>query len=284
MRKDVNQFLVAESKRGLSEGTLKKYEIDLNLFFEYMEHKQNIKSLNSVTGEEGQKIIDRYINYLKREGYKPSTINGKIVSINKFLKYLGHEFKAKAIKVQNKMYIENIISEREFERLIRACKENKRDYTIIMTLANTGLRISELLSLTINDTKKESIYIYGKGGKGRELILSPQLKKILNDYIDNYRMKTHKRLLFTGERGALKRNAINKMLLKYQKKTGISKEKMHPHSFRHFYAKYLISKGVGLDIIQTLLGHENINTTSIYTKSSKKELVSIINRNFLASI
>ena len=282
MRKEINQFLGAESKKGLSEGTLKKYEIDLNLFFEYMEHKQNVKSLNSVTDEEGQKIIDRYINYLKREGYKPSTINGKIVSLNKFLKYLGYEFKAKAIKIQNKMYIENIISEREFEKLIRVCKDNVRDYTIIMKLANTGLRISELLSLTINDIKKESIYIYGKGGKGRELILSPQLKKILNNYIENYRMKTHKRLLFTGERGALKRNAINKMLFKYQKKTGISKDKMHPHSFRHFYAKYLINKGVGLDVIQTLLGHENINTTAIYTKSSKKELISIINNNFVA--
>ena len=282
MTDEILNFLNSESTNGLSEGTLKKYQIDINLFFEYMEHKQNIKSLNSVTDEEGQKIIDRYINYLKREGYKPSTINGKIVSLNKFLKYLGYEFKAKAIKIQNKMYIENIISEREFEKLIRACKDNKRDYTIIMTLANTGLRISELLSLTINDTKKESIYIYGKGGKGRELILSPQLKKILNDYIENYRMKTHKRLLFTGERGALKRNAINKMLLKYQKKTGISKDKMHPHSFRHFYAKYLINKGVGLDVIQTLLGHENINTTAIYTKSSKKELISIINNNFVA--
>lgn len=282
MTDEILNFLNSESTNGLSEGTLKKYQIDINLFFEYMEHKQNIKSLNSVTDEEGQKIIDRYINYLKREGYKPSTINGKIVSLNKFLKYLGYEFKAKAIKIQNKMYIENIISEREFEKLIRACKDNKRDYTIIMTLANTGLRVSELLSLTINDTKKESIYIYGKGGKGRELILSPQLKKILNDYIDNYRMKTHKRLLFTGERGALKRNAINKILLKYQKKTGISKEKMHPHSFRHFYAKYLINKGVGLDVVQTLLGHENINTTSIYTKGSKKELLSIINNNFVA--
>lgn len=282
MTDEILNFLNSESTNGLSEGTLKKYQIDINLFFEYMEHKQNIKSLNKITGEEGQKIIDRYINYLKREGYKPSTINGKIVSINKFLKYLGYEFKAKAIKIQNKMYIENIISEREFEKLIRACKNNKRDYTIIMTLANTGLRVSELLTLTINDTKKESIYIYGKGGKGRELILSPQLKKILNDYIDNYRMKTHKRLLFTGERGALKRNAINKILLKYQKKTGISKEKMHPHSFRHFYAKYLINKGVGLDVIQTLLGHENINTTAIYTKSSKKELISIINNNFVA--
>ncbi|XZL30718.1 tyrosine-type recombinase/integrase [Clostridium perfringens] len=282
MKKEINQLLSLENKNGLSEGTLKKYEIDLNLFFEYMEHKQNIKSLDNVTREEGQKIIDRYINYLKREGYKPSTINGKVVSINKFLKYLGYEFKAKAIKIQNKMYIENIISEREFEKIIRACKDNKRDYTIIMTLANTGLRVSELLSLTINDTKKKSIYIYGKGGKGRELILSPQLKKLLNNYIENYRMKTHKRLLFTGERGALKRNAINKMLLKYQKKTGISKEKMHPHSFRYFYAKYLINKGVGLDVIQTLLGHENINTTAIYTKGSKKEIESIINNNFIA--
>lgn len=280
MRKEISQFLSLQNKKGLSDGTLKKYEIDLVLFIEYLEHRQNIKKLNNVSGEEGQKIIDKYINYLKREGYKPSTINGKIVSINKFLKSLGCEFEAKAIRIQKKMYIENIISEREFKKLIRTCKDNKRDYAIVMTLANTGLRISELLSLTIKDPKKESIYIYGKGGKGRELILSPQLKKILNDYIENYRMKTHKRLLFTGERGALKRGSVNKILLKYQKKTGISKEKMHPHSFRHFYAKYLINKGVGLDVVQTLLGHENINTTAIYTKSSKKELISIINNNF----
>lgn len=70
MREEINQFLRVENKKGLSEGTLRKYEIDLNLFFEYMEHKQNIINLNKVTGEEGQKILDRYINYLKREGYK----------------------------------------------------------------------------------------------------------------------------------------------------------------------------------------------------------------------
>ncbi|MDZ4949148.1 tyrosine-type recombinase/integrase, partial [Clostridium perfringens] len=59
---------------------------------------------------------------------------------------------------------------------------------------------------------------------------------------------------------------------------------LHPHAFRHFYAKYLIKNGVSLDIVQTLLGHENINTTSIYTKNSKKELVGIINRTFVSSI
>ena len=282
MKDEIIKFLNNEYDNWLSEGTLKKYETDLKVFFKFMEYKYNRSNIKSITEEEGRNILNKYINYLKREGYKPSSINGKIITINKFFKYLGVNYKAKTIKIQSKMYIENIISEKEFKKLLKACEDNKRDYTIIMTLANTGLRVSELLSLTVNDISKESIYIYGKGGKGRELILSPQLKKILNDYIENYRMKTHKRLLFTGERGALKRNAINKILSKYQQKTGISKEKMHPHSFRHFYAKYLINQNIGLDLVKTLLGHENINTTAIYTKTSKKELLSVINNTFVA--
>ena len=284
MREEINQFLIKESKSGLSEGTLKKYEIDLKLFLKFIDHRENIKSIGTLDDDRLQIIINKYINFLKRERYKPSTINNKIVTINKFMRYLNRECKAKGIKIQNKIFIENIVTKREFDKLIKECSSNKRDYALIMTLANTGMRVSELLSLTISDIKKESIYIYGKGGKGRELILSPQLKKILNEYINNYRLKTHKRLLFTGERGALKRGAVNKILLKYHDSTGISKDKLHPHAFRHFYAKYLIKSGVSLDIVQTLLGHENINTTSIYTKNSKKELVSIINNTFVSNI
>ncbi|HAT4315882.1 TPA: tyrosine-type recombinase/integrase [Clostridium perfringens] len=272
----LNEFLEEEREKDLSVNTLEKYERDLKLLFKYLKRKEN--SIEKITKKE----IEKYINLLKREGYKPSSINSKIISINKYLKFLGSEFRIKSIKVQEKMYIDNILTKREFERLIKACSENKRDYTIIMTLANTGLRVSELLSLTINDIKKGSIYVYGKGGKGREVILSPQLKKIINDYIENYRLKTHKRLLFTGERGALKRNAINKMLLKYQEKSKISREKMHPHNFRHFYAKHLIDIGTGLDVLKDILGHENINTTAIYTKGSKKEIERIINNSFIA--
>lgn len=272
----LNEFLEEEREKELSINTLQKYERDLKLLFKYLERKE--KSIEQITKKE----IESYINLLKREGYKPSSINSKIISINKYLKFLGAEFRIKSIKVQEKMYIDNILTEREFERLIKVCKENKRDYTIIMTLANTGLRVSELLSLTISDINKGSIYVYGKGGKGREVILSPQLKKIINDYIENYRLKTHKRLLFTGERGALKRNSINKMLLKYQEKSKISREKMHPHNFRHFYAKHLIDIGTGLDVLKDILGHENINTTAIYTKGSKKEIERIINNSFIA--
>ena len=72
------------------------------------------------------------------------------------------------------------------------------------------------------------------------------------------------------------------MLLKYQEKSKISREKMHPHNFRHFYAKHLIDIGTGLDVLKDILGHENINTTAIYTKGSKKEIERIINNSFIA--
>ena len=89
MREEINQFLIKESKSGLSEGTLKKYEIDLKLFLKFIDHRENIKSIGTLDDDRLQIIINKYINFLKRERYKPSTINNKIVTINKFMRYLS---------------------------------------------------------------------------------------------------------------------------------------------------------------------------------------------------
>lgn len=276
----MKEFITNEIQKDLAEGTIRKYKSDLKTFKEFLVSKYNITEIDNIKEIELKKIINRYIEHLKREGFKPTTINGKIITVNKFIKYKGFKCSGKLISIQNKAYLNDVISLEEYKKLISVC-DNKRDKIIIKTLANTGLRISELLSLTKNDIENNKITIYGKRGKNREVFIAPQLRNELKDYINNYREDTHKRLLFTGKRGALQRTSINRILLSYSKKANISKYKLHPHSLRHFYAKNLHNNGVGLDVIQTILGHENINTTTIYTKASEKEFKRIILNNYI---
>lgn len=280
MKNNIQLFIENQQSEGLNEITINKYVSDLKQFYRFVKLKED-KEIEQLSQEELKLQFDNYIKHLEKDKYKPSTINGKISIINKYLKVLGVECRHKYLKVQKKLYIENVITEGEYSRLLEQCKGNKRDELIIRTLVNTGLRVSELLSLTIYDVDKREIYVKGKGGKYREIIISPQLREMLKSYVKDYRKDTDREKLFTGTRGALKRDSINKMLFKYAKKGHVKKVKAHPHSCRHFFGKRLAQNGESLDMIKTYLGHENITTTSIYTQRSKEELERSLERNFI---
>lgn len=279
MDKSINEFIRSTKEEGLTEVTINKYVSDIKQFHKFIKLKLD-KNFEELSQREVKEQLENYIKSLEKRQYKPSTINGKIVIINKYLKVLGIECIHKYLKVQKKIYVENVLTEGEYKRIIEQCN-NKRDELIIQMLVNTGVRVSELLSLTIQDINRKDIYIKGKGSKYREIIISPQLRQKIREYIKEYRLDTDKEKLFTGKRGALKRDAVNKMLLKYAKKAHVRKEKAHPHSCRHLFGKRLADKGISLDIIQTCLGHENITTTAIYTKRSKEELERTLENNFI---
>ncbi|NFO48593.1 integrase [Clostridium botulinum] len=280
MKKGIEEFIQSQHEENLNDKTISKYISDIQQLFKFVEIKED-RLLQDLSNNEMKVQLDKYIKYLEKQKYKPSTINGKIITINKYLKFLGVDHRGKYVKVQKKVYIDNVITEGEYKRLLEQCKNNLRDRAIIITLANTGLRISELLSLKVGDINNKSIFIKGKGAKYREIFLTGQLKEILNKYIKEYRKNTDKELLFTGSRGALQRQAINKMLWKYAKRGHVNKEKAHPHSLRHWFGKRLAEKGTSLDVIQTYLGHENISTTAIYTKRTKEELERNLENNFI---
>lgn len=279
MDKSINEFVRRTKEEGLTEVTINKYVSDIKQFHKFIKLKLD-KNFEELSQQEIKEQLESYVKSLEKRQYKPSTINGKIVIINKYLKVLGIECIHKYLKVQKKIYVENVLTEGEYKRIIEHCN-NKRDELIIQMLVNTGVRVSELLSLTIQDINRKDIYIKGKGSKYREIIISPQLRQKIREYIEEYRLNTDEEKLFTGKRGALKRDAINKMLLKYAKKAHVRKEKAHPHSCRHLFGKRLADKGISLDIIQTCLGHENIATTAIYTKRSKEELERTLANNFI---
>lgn len=276
MNDKLEKFIESEIENDLDIKTVQKYGSIIRDFINYLynfgedlEDPKNIK-----------KNFKSYISSLENKNYKPSTINLKITVINKFLRFINIDYSMKYLKQQKKLYISNVISESDYKRMLDVVTD-KRDRAIIILLANTGLRVSEALSLTTDIIKDDVILVKGKKGKYREVFLSYRLKEILKDYIENYRIKSSRNKLFTGRKGALKRQSINKILLKYAKKARIRKDKAHPHALRHLFGKRLADKGISLDVIATYLGHEDIKTTVIYTKRNRNELINVLDENFI---
>lgn len=276
MNEKLKIFIESEIENDLDIKTVQKYKSIIKDFINYLynvgEDLEDPKEL--------KKNFKSYISSLENKNYKPSTINLKITVINKFLRFINIDYSMKYLKQQKKLYISNVISESDYNRMLDVVTD-KRDRAIIILLANTGLRVSEALSLTTNIIKDDVILVKGKKGKYREVFLSHKLKEILKDYIENYRIKSSRDKLFTGRKGALKRQSINKILLKYAKKARIRKDKAHPHALRHLFGKRLADKGISLDVIATYLGHEDIKTTVIYTKRNRNELMNILDENFI---
>lgn len=276
----IDKFFILEVEQGRSEKTINKYKIDLKQFVSFIELKSD-KEIIQLEEPKLNELLRNYVKKMERDNLKPSSINSKIITINKYLRFLNKESRAKVLKIQKKQYINNVITEGEYIRMIEKCEDNYRDKAIITTLANTGIRVSELLSLRVKDIDKETILLKGKQDKYREMFLPNEVRNILKIYIKEHRLQTDKTMLFTGTRGALQRQAINKILIKYAGKCRVKKSKAHPHSLRHFFGKRLAEDKVSLDVIQTYLGHENIATTVIYTKRTKEELKNTLDNKFI---
>ncbi|AKN34266.1 integrase (plasmid) [Clostridium carboxidivorans P7] len=262
------EFIIKKIDEGKRTETIKGYFNDLIQFIRYLEIKGvDLFNIDS-------KEIELFKGKMLRRGLKPKSINRKLTSINQFLKSIDSQVKFRKIKEQSQNFLNDVFTREEIERLIKCCS-NIRDKAIISTLWKTGIRVSELLQLKVRDVGKESIDIEGKGGKHRDILISNELNKLLKEYL-KVRISVPGNELFTGKRGALKRGAINKIILKYAKLAKIRKEKAHPHSFRHAFCKALADNGVSIDIIADLAGHKSLDTTRIYTRHTKKELIKIL--------
>ena len=272
MKKKINEFI---EQLKFNELTIQSYKYDLNDFNKFLEKKE----INYFKIEDKQKVIDKYLNVLLQRGYKPKTINRRCISLNRFNKYFEIEnVWAKGLRIQKQLFLEDVLNFREVKKILAQC-DSKRDRAIILTLYETGIRVSELLELEVSDITKKSIYIKGKYGKHREIILPVVTRKAIKEYLE-VRPKCKETKLFIGRQGALVRQTINYTLNKYSKRGHIKKEKGHPHSFRHLFCKRLAEQGVSIDVIAELAGHENLETTRIYTKRTKDELESILNNSF----
>lgn len=283
----VEEFRRYMIKGGKSQNTVNTYTQNAQLFVEWLEQITNEK-FNGKILEMDASEYSRYLSDIKKQSL--NTIKAKLTAVQKFSEYLASIGIMPGIKVQQKKGIfepeVEILEGNEVYKYLRCVREsrNKLNIAIIVLLLNTGIRESELCNLelsdvTISDRKGVIIIRSGKGNKYREIPLNPDARNALNDYILNARpsdAETEK--VFIGQRGALTRNAIykivSKMGLKYIGK------KVYPHMLRHqCFTSMAKNSETDLKTISSLAGHSSVELTmKYYVNSSKQEKIDAVEK------
>ena len=274
INKEINDYINYLSlERQLSSNTIDGYKRDLEDFYKFT--NKNYKSVD-------KNDIINYISYLnKKVGAK--TINRHIVSIKNYFKYLERNniisvnpcTDITGLKTPKKM--PRVLSVEDIDKLLDIDLKDAYSYrnkAMLELMYSSGLRVSELLNLTISniDLEMNLVRIFGKGSKERIVPISDIATKYLYEYINIYRNTLVKSnitdLVFLNSRGnRLSRQGFFKILKEIALEKGIKKE-ISPHVLRHSFATHLLNNGADLRSIQTMLGHENIETTQIYTHVS----------------
>ncbi len=282
MNNDINEYInYLEYERRLARNTCISYEKDLNDYILFLKQK-NINSVNDIV----KKDIIQYLELLRKQDIKTTSIARKLTSIKNFHKYLYAIGKVKedvALIVERPKLakkLPNVLTVEEVSLLLDIKLNTPFDYrnkAMLELLYGTGLRISELLNLKTFDVDFENCIIrcIGKGSKERIVPIGEYVIKYLQEYL-NYRKyflkKKNNDYLFLNNLGTrLSRFSFFKILKCLLKDKNINKD-ISPHSIRHSFATHMLEYGADLRSIQELLGHSDISTTRIYTHISNNKV------------
>jgi integrase/recombinase XerD len=273
----IDRFLDHVSlERGLSKNTRSAYQSDLQSFLHFLE-THAIRSFNDVA----RKHVLDYLVAEKERGLSVNSISRRLVALRVFFNFLKQEdlLDRNVIEVMDspKLWkvLPSVLSMKEVDRFLDAPAGNDRvslrDKAMLELLYATGLRVSEIAGLSLDDIHFDSGYLrcMGKGSKVRVVPFGKRAKLCLERYIEEARPAFAKpdseRQVFLTYRGKkFSRKGIWKLIKAYAKRAGIQK-RVSPHTLRHSFASHLLANGAPLRVIQEMLGHSDIATTQIYT-------------------
>ena len=285
MEKQVKLFLdFLKDDKKLSDNTLQSYRRDIEQYEKYVsDNKINYLKVTEET-------ILEYMEYLREENKKESTISRSLASIRSFYQYL---IRVKKIKKDPTMTIEspkinkrtpNILTSKEVELLLDQPKDvdlkGTRDKAMLEFAYATGMRVTEMISLDIDDVKLDEGYVVCRGrSKSRNIPLGSMSLKALKEYIDDARpyliRDESEEALFVNVNGTrLTRQGFWKIVKYYKEQAHIEKD-ITPHVLRHSFATHLLQNGADLKSIQTMLGHSDILSTKIYMQFQDETLKNI---------
>ena len=274
MEKQVTLFLdFLKDDKKLSDNTLQSYRRDIEQYEKYVsDNKINYLKVTEET-------ILEYMEFLREENKKESTISRSLASIRSFYQYL---IRVKKIKKDPTMTIEspkinkrtpNILTSKEVELLLDQPKDvdlkGTRDKAMLEFAYATGMRVTEMISLDIDDVKLDEGYVVCRGrSKSRNIPLGSMSLKALKEYIDDARpyliRDESEEALFVNVNGTrLTRQGFWKIVKYYKEQAHIEKD-ITPHVLRHSFATHLLQNGADLKAIQTMLGHSDISSTQVY--------------------
>ncbi|PWZ79940.1 site-specific tyrosine recombinase XerD [Staphylococcus pseudintermedius] len=281
IRDEYLRFIQIE--KGLSNNTIAAYRRDLNHYLNYLaEHK--VANLNFVD----RQMIQEWFGFLHDEGRSAKTIarfTSTIRSFHQFAlreNYTSHD---PTVLIETPKYdrkLPDVLSIAEVEQLLMAPDESKvngyRDKTMLELLYATGIRVSELINIEVEDINLMMgfVKVFGKGSKERIVPLGETVIDCLTHYIQNIRPQLLKHtvthVLFLNLHGKpLSRQGVWKMIKQTGVKAGIMK-RITPHTLRHSFATHLLENGADLRAVQDMLGHSDISTTQLYTHITKNQI------------
>ncbi len=274
-------------ERGLARNTIESYSRDINGFVAFLEERH--QEDGTITRQE----ISDYLARLTHQGLRRSSQSRVLSALRGFFHYLRDEKIISDAPTDNvdapkrTRPLPVVLSFDEIERLLAApdadTPRGMRDTAMLHTMYAAGLRVSELISLTLKDINLEAGFlgVTGKGTKRRLVPLGEWAVSLINHYLVSVRPKyatpTENALFLTNRRAPMTRQGFWLIVKKYAVKAGIAKP-LSPHKLRHSFATHLLEGGADLRSVQAMLGHVDISTTQIYTHVTTKRIVDVHRR------
>ena len=277
------QYLLVEL--GLADNTRAAYLRALRL----LQKALGLQDSEGLLGVSRRQLL-AYLSQLKQSGSSASTIARRLASIKAFYRFLTAERylrrdPAEVLEAAQKgLHLPKFLSVQDVDKLLEqpnlGTLDGYRDKTMLETLYATGMRVSELVSVPLQnvDLKMQYVIVMGKGSKERMLPLGRTALKYLERYISVVRPQLlHgkpeevQELFVTSWGGPMTRQRVNELIEAYAKSAGIMK-RVTPHMLRHSFATHLLNNGTDLRVVQELLGHADISTTQIYTHMDMERL------------
>lgn len=253
-------------QQNLSENTINSYVFTVESFFvNYTEiTKKNLLAYKGMLVEK----------------YKAKTVNLRIQGINKYLEFIKKDKdKLKFVKIQQKTYLENVISNADYEFFKNQLKKDKNLdwFFVVRFLGATGARVSELVQIKVEHVKLGYIDLYTKGGKIRRIYIAKKLQTEAIKWLESKNKDSG--YIFCNKRGErLTTRGVAHQLKELAIKYKMNPNVVYPHSFRHRFAKNFLDKYNDLALLADLMGHESIETTRIYLRRTSEEQQEIVNK------
>ena len=250
----------------LSENTISAYTFAI---------KQFSRLYDNVT----KKNLRQYKVWLI-ENYKPKTVNLRLRAINCYLEYIGKSvWKLQFVRVQQKAFLENVISEADYEYFKKCLKQDNEIfwYFVIRFLAATGARVSELIQIKVEHIRLGHLDLYSKGGKLRRIYIPKALQDEALSWLNEKNQESG--FIFLNKYGErITTRGISGQLKKFAERYNIDKSVVYPHSFRHRFAKNFLERCNDIAFLADLMGHESIETTRIYLRKTATEQREIVDQ------
>ncbi|WP_236546365.1 tyrosine-type recombinase/integrase [Anoxybacillus sp. PDR2] len=278
----MKEYIAGLMARNASPETISGYSKDLEMVNRFLEQRYNgFVMLEDIQTQD----LEDYLTMLRvKRNYQPASVNRHLNTLRSFYKYsikkgwTKENVVAPIDQLKAPKKERTFIDEKEYQQLVNAI-EHPTIKTIIQFLFFTGLRITECLSLTLEDVdlEEETIFVQnGKGNKQRKIPISPKLLPVLIDYKENIRPDTESNFFFAlAKTGKVSDVYVNRILHETTKKLGW-KKKVTCHVLRHSFASNLVKNNVHIVHIQKLLGHADLKTTSVYVHANQEQLAQAI--------